>query len=957
MRLVSLVLASILALSVPVLCGDAPAVGGVDAERRLVMRVYYDDVSQIRALVEFDLWEFNDFDEKYVLVAIAEDELEALRSLGFETALDLERTEEFNTRPVALEGQTTGIPGFPCYRTVEETHALGAQMAFDRPDLASWIDVGDSWEKINGFGGHDLYVLKLTNSAVPGPKPTLLVTTSVHPRELAPVGVNTEFALHLFDNYGVDADATWLLDHHEIHLLLLVNPDGRKQAENGFSWRKNTNQDYCGATSNGRGVDLNRNFEYEWGCCGGASNSPCNELYRGPAPASDPETQFVQDYMRQIFPDQRLDSVNAGAPADATGIYIDIHSAASLVLWPWGFPGPTGNDAAFTTFGRKLAYFNSYLPKQAAEFYPTDGTTMDFAYGDLGVAAIAYELSGSFFQNCADYANVILPSNLPSLIYAAKVARTPYLTPSGPEALSVTPSSPTVESGTPLVVTATVNDTRFNNQNGAEPVQNIATAELYLDVPPWVEGSTPVAMTAVDGAFDAPVEQVSGVVDTGGLVPGRHIVFVRGVDAAGNRGPLSATFFHFTSELGTLTGVVSDQATSAALPATVSSELVGASGAADAVSGAYAILLPVGTWTVAASAAGHSTVEHEVTIVAGGTRVQDFELPAGPSILVVDDDNDTPDVAGSYTAALDALGEDYAVWDTGGGDAEPGAAVLAPYETVLWFTGSAAGPPTGPGPASEINLGRWLDGSGCLLVAGQDYHGIRGKTAFMESHLGLLDATDDVGQLSVTGLGSAFGGLGPYSLTFPYANRTDRLIPSAAAKAAFVGSSGDAALTLDTTAFRTSYWGFGLEGLPTPQARRDALGAFFDWCEPLPTLDGDGDGTSNAGDCAAADPATWSAPSPARNLTLDASSATLSWDAPQAPGGNATRYDLLRASSPQGFALGTCVGSDLAPTSADDSDTPPPGETWFYLVRAGNGCGATLGVDSSRVPRVAASCR
>ena len=31
--------------------------------------------------------------------------------------------------------------------------------------------------------------------------------------------------------------------------MLHTNPDGRKQAETGLSWRKNTNQNYCGATS------------------------------------------------------------------------------------------------------------------------------------------------------------------------------------------------------------------------------------------------------------------------------------------------------------------------------------------------------------------------------------------------------------------------------------------------------------------------------------------------------------------------------------------------------------------------------------------------------------------------------------------------------------------------------------------------------------------------------------
>ena len=40
-----------------------------------------------------------------------------------------------------------GIPDYPCYRTVEETYADLADLAAAYPDLASWNDIGDSWDK------------------------------------------------------------------------------------------------------------------------------------------------------------------------------------------------------------------------------------------------------------------------------------------------------------------------------------------------------------------------------------------------------------------------------------------------------------------------------------------------------------------------------------------------------------------------------------------------------------------------------------------------------------------------------------------------------------------------------------------------------------------------------------------------------------------------------------------
>ena len=47
---------------------------------------------------------------------------------------------------------------------------------------------------------------------------------------------------------------------------------------------------------------------------------------------------------------------------------------------------------------------------------------------DLGIAAMIYELGTDFFQDCTSFENTILPDNLDSLRYFAKVARTPYLT-------------------------------------------------------------------------------------------------------------------------------------------------------------------------------------------------------------------------------------------------------------------------------------------------------------------------------------------------------------------------------------------------------------------------------------------------------------------------------------------------------------------------------------------------
>ena len=63
------------------------------------------------------------------------------------------------------------------------------------------------------------------------------------------------------------------------------------------------------------------------------------------------------------------------------------------------------NGPALQTLGRKFAYFNNYTPEQAIGLYPTDGTTDDFGYGDLGVASYTFELGTAFFQDCSTFEN------------------------------------------------------------------------------------------------------------------------------------------------------------------------------------------------------------------------------------------------------------------------------------------------------------------------------------------------------------------------------------------------------------------------------------------------------------------------------------------------------------------------------------------------------------------------
>ena len=510
-----------------------------------VVRAYFDDpLVAAKAVMSLDALE-SEYEKGYIVLRGTEEDIETARQAGMRIVEDDDHVSVALPAEPPTEAVQGTIAGFPCYRTVEETYASALAIVREHPKLASWRWAGRSWKETRRRpDGHPLYVLRLTNSETPGPKPALFITAALHAREYTTAELALRFAEHLADSHETDADVRWLLDHQEVHIMLQANPDGRKRAEEGLLWRKNHNTRHC--PHSWAGVDLNRNFDFKWGQTG-SSTDECSFVYRGLSAASEPETQAIQRYMARLFPDARGPGDGQAASSGTSGLVLDVHSHGRLILWPWGHThDPAPNGKALQTLGRKLAYFNGYTPLQAIGLYPVSGATEDYGYGVLGRASFTYELGTTFFQDCSRFEDSILDDNLESLLYAFKVARTPYRTPSGPDvrdlSLSGDASTIGVAAGTAVTLSATFDDTRYENRNGFEPTQNIAAGEFYVDVPPWNPDTTAYAMYASDRVFDSHTESATATIDTTDLAAGQHTVFVRARDTDGNWGAISAIF-------------------------------------------------------------------------------------------------------------------------------------------------------------------------------------------------------------------------------------------------------------------------------------------------------------------------------------------------------------------------------------------------------------------------------
>jgi len=119
----------------------------------------------------------------------------------------------------------------------------------------------------------------------------------------------------------------------------------------------------------------------------------------------------------------------------------------------------------------------------------------------------------------------------------------------------------------------------------------------------------------------------------------------------------------------------------------------------------------------------------------------------------------------------------------------------------------------------------------------------------------------------------------------------------------------------------------------------------------------DGDARPDVSDCAPFDASLWSKPSDVANLRVAATKIDFSWNPPVDPGSLAApQYDLLRAIGPAGFLGAVCVAQDVVLPAATDVPRPASGAVFFYLARAENVCGGTLGNNSAGIERTGRTC-
>lgn len=257
-----------------------------------------------------------------------------------------------------------------------ELHGLAARF----PDAARVVEIGRSVQ------GRPIEALVIGRRAADVAVPRVLFTGGVHARETANAPLLLDWASDLLTRAaGGDAARDAILGARTLLVVPSMNPDTAQTVWDGLGsgtlpdiWRR-TNH------GSGGGVDLNRNFPGPtWGA---GSPLPGNSNYRGPAPASEPETRAVVEF----------------ASVQRPAAVYDIHSPGGVVL----APAPTTARSDATVAARLVGRITGYAVTTSDAHWnrQVGGTLKDWAHDVLDVPSLTIETGAVQHQDDAGYAD------------------------------------------------------------------------------------------------------------------------------------------------------------------------------------------------------------------------------------------------------------------------------------------------------------------------------------------------------------------------------------------------------------------------------------------------------------------------------------------------------------------------------------------------------------------------
>ncbi len=310
------------------------------------------------------------------------------------------------------------------FYTFQEAMDVLDSMRTAFPQLVSVKDtIGTTYE------GRPIVMIRISDypDSVETDEDEWMMTALHHANEVLGTSVSIYYIWYLLEHYQSDKEIRTLLNNSALHYIPVLNPDGLAYNEStnpagGGSWRKNRKPRMISSTTH-YGVDLNRNYGYNWaythaGQLGQAgSNFAGNAYYRGTAAWSEAETQAIRDLCN----------------AHRFTAAFNYHAWDDSFNYPWNYDidSLTSDSAVFSTIAGYLTAENNF---QMGTFnttlgYTANGTSDDWLYGEQAtkpkIFAFTIEVGKSFWPAqglIPVYGDSLLHANIKMLRMAAKYA-------------------------------------------------------------------------------------------------------------------------------------------------------------------------------------------------------------------------------------------------------------------------------------------------------------------------------------------------------------------------------------------------------------------------------------------------------------------------------------------------------------------------------------------------------
>jgi carboxypeptidase T len=310
--------------------------------------------------------------------------------------LDMGYQMEVLTEDVSQHDALTDGKGYALFHTYDELRSEMQNLAATYPDICAFYDFGTTLQ------GRQMMACKVSdNVQTDEDEPVMFIVGNHHAREPMSVEVVFYDLKWFLENYASDPDVQTAVNGLEMWFVPMCNPDGHTYdgyAESGHEgwWRKNC-RDVLGdgfddwGNGDGDGIDLNRNFTYEWGYDDqGSSGDWWDQTYRGDSPASEAETQALINLIDQ----------------QGVCTALTYHSYGQYIIMPWGYNNTYPDEPYYSTFWEIADGIHDVLQTALGRNYhegncehtvgyPSNGDFVDWMFGDRVKYGFCIEVNSS----------------------------------------------------------------------------------------------------------------------------------------------------------------------------------------------------------------------------------------------------------------------------------------------------------------------------------------------------------------------------------------------------------------------------------------------------------------------------------------------------------------------------------------------------------------------------------